>query len=262
MPKIKDIISAMEEVAPKRAALEWDNPGLMTGDPEAEVKKAVVALDVEDEVITEAINLGANLIITHHPLIFSPVKAVTPETRAGKLLLRLIENRIAVFSAHTNLDVSPIGTNAYLAELLELEDIEFLMPSQDGVYAMGRVSSLKQRTKTEDFAEFVKNKLNLSNMVYIKSTEYVTKIGLCTGHGCDREFLEAAKAKGCDGYVTGDVSYHEAQEACHLGISLFDGTHYGTEAIVAPNVVSYLKSKFSDLDIQATKTNCQTHKII
>lgn len=262
MPKIKDIVSAMEEIAPRSAAYEWDNPGLMTGDPETEITKAIVALDVDDNVITEAIKKGANLIITHHPLIFAPIKSVTTADKTGKFLLRLIENHIAVFSAHTNLDMSPIGTNARLAELLELENIEFLMPSADGVYAMGRVGTLKQKMKTEDFAEFVKDKLGLNHMVFIKSAEYVSKIGLCTGHGSDREFLRAAKEKGCDGYVTGDVSYHEAQEALHLNLSLFDGTHYATETIVTPNVASYLKAKFPLLDILISETDGQTHKII
>ncbi|MCD8090805.1 MAG: Nif3-like dinuclear metal center hexameric protein [Clostridiales bacterium] len=261
MVKCKDVIAAMEEIAPTRLAYSWDNPGLMTGDRETGVKKILVSLDIDDNVITEAIDKGANLIVTHHPMIFRPVKSVTTDDKTGRYLMRLIKNDIAVFSAHTNLDMSNIGTNAELAKLLGLKNTCFLMPSEDGVYAMGRVGELEEKKSVEDFALFVKEKLGLKNMVVSKAGEYVSKIGLCTGHGCDKEFLQAAAEKGCDGYVSGDIGYHEAQEALAMGISLFDGTHYGTETIVTKPVAEFLRSRF-DIEIIRSETDGQTLKIL
>ncbi|MCD7778618.1 MAG: Nif3-like dinuclear metal center hexameric protein [Clostridiales bacterium] len=261
MPKCKDIIAAMEEIAPVRLAYSWDNPGLMCGDRNMEISKILVSLDVDDNVITEAAEKGANMIVTHHPMIFRPVKSVTADDKTGRYLIRLIKNNTAVFSAHTNLDMSNIGTNAELAKILELKDVEFLMPSEDGIYAMGRVGTLEKKVTVEEFGGFVKKKLGLKNMVISKAGEYVSKIGLCTGHGCDKEFLKAALDKGCDGFVSGDIGYHEAQEALAMGISLFDGTHYGTETIVTKPVAEFLRNRF-DIEIIISKTDGQTLKII
>lgn len=259
--KCKDIIEAMEEIAPVRLAYSWDNPGLMCGNREAEVKKVLVSLDIDDNVITEAVEKGANMIVTHHPMIFRPIKSVTTEDKTGRYLMRLIKADISVFSAHTNLDMSNIGTNAELAEILGLKNVEFLMPSEDGIYAMGRVGELEEKMSVENFGAFVKEKLGLKNMVVSKAGDFVSKIGLCTGHGCDKEFLQAALSKGCDGYVSGDIGYHEAQEALAMGISLFDGTHYGTETIVTKPVAEYLKSRFR-IEIIRSETDGQTLKII
>ena len=245
----------------RRTAESWDNPGLMTGDREAHVHKILVALDIDDNVIDEAEKSGADMIITHHPLIFRPVSSVNADNKTGRYLMRLIKKGINVYSAHTNLDVSPIGTNATLAELLGLREIEFLMPPNEDIYSMGRVGRLEKAMKTEDFGELVKKKLGLDNIAISKAGDYVSKIGLCTGHGSGTEFLLAAKAKGCDGFVTGDVGYHEAQEAIAMGLSLFDGTHYGTEVIVTGTVAAYLRGKF-DIDIIESKTDGQTIKII
>lgn len=262
MPKCIEIINAMEEIAPRHIAYSWDNPGLMAGDKTAEIHKILVSLDIDDNVIDEAIREKADMIITHHPLIFRPISSVTSDNKTGRYLLKLIKNCINVFSAHTNLDLSPIGTNATLAKLLELENVEFLMPSEDGIYAMGRVGTLKEKVKTEEFGEYVKEKLHLKSMVISKAGDYVSKIGLCTGHGCDKEFLQAALEKGCDSYITGDIGYHEAQEALAMGISLFDGTHYATETIVTGPVAEYLKSKFKNLEVIESKTDGQTLRIL
>lgn len=262
MPKCSDIINAINKIAPPEAAYSWDNPGLMTGDENAEITKVLIALDCESSVIEEAVSLGANMIVTHHPLIFRPVKSVTTGSRTGSLLIKLIKNNINLFSAHTNLDSSPIGTNATLASLLELENIQPLLPPHYENYSMGRTGSLKTKMTTEAFAEFVKSKLSLRYMSVAKAASHVSKIGICTGHGCDEEFLTAAAACGCDGYISGDVGYHEAQTALFLGISLFDGTHYATETIVSESVAKHLKSLFPNTEIIISKVNCQTLNII
>ncbi len=262
MSTCKDVINVMETIAPKRIAYSWDNPGLMTGDLNSKTDKILVALDCNDEVIDEAIKFGANMIITHHPLIFRPISSVTEHSRTGHLLIRLIENKINLYSAHTNLDMSPIGTNAELAKRLELKNVEYLMPAEEEPYAMGRVGTLPNKMSTEEFANYVKTKLGLDSIVISKTGEYVSKIGLCTGHGCDKEFLEAAINKGCDGFVSGDVGYHEAQDAIAMGISLFDATHYSTEVIVTSPLAEYLKENLNDIEIKVSNVDAQTLKIV
>ncbi len=262
MPKCKDVIKIMETIAPERIAYSWDNPGLMTGDPDSDISKILVALDCCDEVIDEAAEFGANMIITHHPLIFRPIRNVTKDSRTGHLLIRLIENRINLYSAHTNLDMSPIGTNAELAKRLMLQNTEYLMPTDEEPFAMGRVGDLPEKMSTEEFAAFVKERLGLNTIAFSKAGDYVSKVGLCTGHGCDREFLEAAIKKGCDGFVSGDVGYHEAQEAISMGISLFDGTHFATEVIVTDPLTKYLREKLDGVEIRASEKDANTLEFV
>ncbi len=125
--KVKDIMGVMEEIAPKKLAENWDKPGLAIGDPEREVKKILVALDVIDPVVEEAKRVGADMIVTHHPmLLFRKIESITADTLLGKRIFNLIQNNIAAFSAHTNLDVAAGGTNDVLAELAGLKNIEIL----------------------------------------------------------------------------------------------------------------------------------------
>lgn len=125
--RVKDIMGVMEEIAPKKLAENWDKPGLAIGDPEREVKKILVALDVIDPVVEEAKRVGADMIVTHHPmLLFRKIESITADTLLGKRIFNLIQNNIAAFSAHTNLDIAAGGTNDVLAELIGLESIEIL----------------------------------------------------------------------------------------------------------------------------------------
>lgn len=125
--RVKDIMGVMEEIAPQKLAEDWDKPGLAIGDPEREVKKILVALDVIDPVVEEAKRIGADMIVTHHPmLLFRKIESITTDTLLGKRMFNLIQNHISAFSAHTNLDVAAGGTNDVLAELAGLENVEML----------------------------------------------------------------------------------------------------------------------------------------
>lgn len=126
MAKIGQIMSWIEEMAPRHLAADWDNVGLMLGDPAAEVEKVLMALDCSQEVVEEAIQLGAGMIITHHPLLFKPLKNLRYDTPTGRLIRPLLQNNIAVYSAHTNLDAAAAGINATLAERLDLQSVQVL----------------------------------------------------------------------------------------------------------------------------------------
>lgn len=369
--KCSDIISIMEEIAPLNLAEKWDNPGLLLGDTKAEVRRVLVALDATDDVVEEARAMGAELIVTHHPLIFSPIKSITRQTHLGNRLYNLIQNGINVYCAHTNLDVAWGGTNDFIAEMAGLENVKILeethrqnwkkltvfvpleaektvrdaiclagvgkigcysdctfsvkgtgrfcaengsnpyvgdegvlcevdeirmeatvteqaiknvvsamlsahpyeMPAYDittvensgQAFGIGRIGDLKESMRFGDFANILKTKLGLSHMRVTGNLDtYVKTVGLCTGSGM--EFLNKAKRQGADVYITGDIKFHELQEALDEGICVIDATHYASENCIVPVLCEYIstkaKQKHIEVEVNASKVNGQTFQYI
>lgn len=255
---IKDIIEHIERLAPKSLAEGWDNVGLMVGDENTNVSKILVALDCRDEVLDEAIEKGANLIITHHPFIFKGIKNMNYKTPIARKIAKAVKNNISIYSAHTNLDIAEGGTNTVLAKLLELKTTEGLMPVTEGNF-LGKTGYIKNEMTFKEFALFVKKKLGADSLnINGDLNRKVKKVGLCTGKGCDMDFLIAAAEKGCDVYISGDIGYHDAQNAEDLGLCLIDGTHYLTEVIVVPEICRYIKEKFGDIELIESEINGQT----
>ncbi len=258
--KAVEIIEKLESIAPKEICCSWDNVGIMAGDSLSEIKKAVIALDCSDAVIDEAIEKGANMIITHHPFIFKPVKNLDCSAPLSKKIYKIIKNDILVYSAHTNLDIADYGTNYTLAELIELENVEGLCPMGENNF-MGRVGNLKKEMSFAEFIKFVKAKLGAERFVVNGDMDAVIKkVGLCTGAGS--EYLALAKKMGCDVYITGDVGYHNAQTAEDLEICLIDGTHYLTEVIVVNTLYEILSKEFNDVEFIRSNVNGQTLNIV
>ncbi|MCJ7855722.1 Nif3-like dinuclear metal center hexameric protein [Lachnospiraceae bacterium NSJ-143] len=261
--KLIDLIGILEKRAPLYLSESWDNPGLLVGRRDKEVKKAIVALDVTEDVISEAIIEKADVIVTHHPLIFGAVKTVNDSTYTGRKILRLIENGICHYAMHTNLDTAFGGTNDTLAKIIGLEDIEPLAVSceQDGMpNGLGRLGTLKEKVHFGAFAADLKDKLSLECITLVgNKSSIVSKVGLCTGAGF--EFIDEAYAKGCDLYITSDVKFHEAQKALDMGICLIDATHYGTENIIVPVLKEYIDSEAKkngyEIDVVTSKCNGQ-----
>ena len=257
---VKDAIALMEELAPKSLAEKWDNVGLLVGDRNAEVTKILFALDAVDEVIDEAADIGAQLIITHHPLIFKGAGSVSTDTALGRRIIKLIKNNISLYSAHTNFDIAEGGTNSVLAQLLGLTDTEGLVPSGDAF--LGKVGSLPHPMTLRILAELIMQKtgapaLNITG----DADKTVNRVGLCTGSGADRDFMLAAKQKGCDAYITGDVKYHEAQFAADIDLALIDATHYYTESIAIPYLCKYISEKCT-ADCAVTKVKGESFKTV
>lgn len=259
--KCSDIISCIEKYAPASLAEEWDNVGLMVGDCDSEISKVLVALDINDEVIDEAINIGAEMIITHHPLIFKAIKSVSSYTPLGKRIIKLIKNNIAVYSAHTNLDISNGGTNSTLAEMLGLINISNLL-NTDIDTGLGKIGLLPEEMTFFEFAEKVRDILGAKHITISGDINTpIKKVGICTGSGADMEYMQAAKESNCDVYITGDVGYHDAQIANDLGICIVDGTHYLTEVPVVSVLCKYLSDKV-DIECVPSVINGQTLNII
>lgn len=222
---VQNVYEAIDKAAAFSLALDFDNPGLLVGDPQEAVKSAVVALDVTEEVIQEAVSRGANLIVTHHPVIFHPMRRVTADT----LVYRLIREGISVISAHTNLDIAAGGVNDILAGLLELQDA-----GPAGTENLMRVGTLKRGMTPPEFAYYVKQKLDLPALRYCDGGRAIERVAVVGGSG--GSMLEEAALAGCEAFVTGDVKHDVMLDAAHRQITLLDAGHFGTET----HVLGYL----------------------
>ncbi len=258
---IKEVMNYLEQIAPKNLAESWDNVGLLVGDKNSKVTKVLLALDVTDEVVDEAIKLKANLIVTHHPLIFKAVKTINTDDFVGSTIIKLIKNDIAVYTLHTNLDSGFGGTNDVLFDILQMKNKQVLLPSEvDLNCGLGRYGDVTD-TSVENFLKFIKNTNKFDYINYSLDNEGmnkpVKKVGLCTGSVMDG-LIYKSKSLGCDVYVTGDVTYHTAQIAKRIGITIIDVGHYCSENIVLESLKNKLKQEFNSIDIEVSKVNAQT----
>ena len=251
MTTVADILKYIETIAPPHMAESWDNVGLLCGRKDRPVQKILVALDPFRSVIDEAIGIGADLILTHHPLIFGEdVKAVNTDTETGRCLLTLIENGIAAINAHTNLDMAPGGVNDILAKKLALVNVQVLNPS--GTDAEGREWGLIRAGEVPEqpldaFLNRVKVLLGCEGLRYVNGGKPVRKV--CVGGGsCGGAIWEVAAA-GCDTFVTADVKYNQFRTAYELGVNLIDAGHFHTENPTMPIVADQLRSAFPEVEV-------------
>ena len=232
MVKCQEVMDALERIAPKRLAEEWDNPGLLVGAWNQDVSKILVCLDVSDAVIEQAIAKGADMIVSHHPLIFRGIKKIRTDLPLGRRLQQLLKHDIAVATAHTNLDVAEGGVNDVLAQAIGLSKLSaFVITSQDAhgrAASMGRMGTLSAPMPVREFAAQVRDALPTEHVRLVEAgARPVRKVAICSGSGA--EFISKAAFMGADVYVTGDVKYHEAQQAAELGMHVIDAGHFGTE---------------------------------
>ena len=235
MRRAGEIYEYLKELAPLELQMDFDNSGFQLGRLDAEVNKALLALDVTEEVVGEAIELGAQLIISHHPLIFSKLRNIT-DTK----LLRLAENRIAVISMHTNFDIATGGVNDVLITLLGARADGPLDPDN-----CGRVGELPEAQQFDSFLRFCKTALDSKGLRYYDAGRPVKRLAVMGGSGGD--YIGCAAEKGCDTYVTADIKYHQFLEAKELGINLIDGDHFCTENPVIPSLCEKLRHEFPDV---------------
>jgi len=251
MTTVADILNYIESIAPPSMAEGWDNVGLLCGRRDRAVKKLLVALDPFRTVIDEAIALGADLIVTHHPLIFGgDLKAVNDSSETGRCLLTLIENGIAAINAHTNLDMAPGGVNEVLAKKLALADIRVADPS--GTDAEGREWGLIRMGQVPEqpldaFLNRVKTLLGCEGLRYVNGGRPVRQVAV--GGGSCGGYLEEAAKLGCDTFVTADVKYNQFRTAYELGVNLIDAGHFHTENPTMPIVAEKLQKAFPEVEV-------------
>jgi len=261
MPKVRDIVSYFTQLVPPEMKMDYDNVGLLVGINETEVKKAVIALDITDDVIDEAIRANAQMILSHHPMFFE-LKQVCDDSLAGTKLIKMLQNGISGFCQHTNLDCVSGGVNDALAEKLGVQVDGYLDGShftEDGQeYGMGRFGSLSSPVDFEDYLCDIKFGLNSAGLRYHNAGRQVSKVALCGGSGGN--FVEDAVRLGCDTLVTADVKYDRFLAAKELNINLIDADHFCTENVVVPVLAKMLKKGFPDIEVIIAKSHGQTAK--
>lgn len=256
MTTVGDILSYLETLAPRSMKMDWDNVGLLCGGKSRPVTKVLVALDPFEGVCEEAAQWGAELILTHHPLIFSPLKSVTDETSIGRAVQLLCANSISAINAHTNLDCAPGGVNDCLARTLGLSDVQVIAPS--GVDELGRPWGLLRQGTVEaqplsDFLPKVKSALNCEGLRYVNGGKPVHRVAV-GGGACASELMDAVNA-GCDTFVTADVKYNQFWDAKDLGLNLIDAGHFPTETPVTALLAEKIAAQFPEVTVKISETH-------
>lgn len=253
--KCKDIASVIERLAPKSLAYDWDNVGLLCGDEEQSVKKILLTLDLDMGVVNEAVELGAQMIVSHHPIMFKPVNKITEQTPTGRLLRALIKNNISFYAAHTNLDIAKGGLNDLLAKKLCLNDVRVLEYTNDEGEGIGRIGNAAAPITLGELANQIKKALGVDYLRYSGDTNsYVSKIALNTGGGTS--LIGAALDANADVFITGDYKYSQIRDCVENGMNIIDVGHYDTEFIVCELFESYLSEQFgASVELVKTKAN-------
>lgn len=261
MVTVGDILNYIESLAPGYMKMDWDNVGLLCGDKEAPVTKVLVALDPFYHVCQEAADWGAELIVTHHPLIFQPLTAVTDETEVGRCVRLLCQKGIHAINAHTNLDCAPGGVNDVLAHTLGLENVNIIDPvgiDENGVpYGLLRRGEVAE-LPLEDFLSEVQMALGCSGLRYVSGGRPVHKVAV--GGGACASELMAVAAAGCDTFVTADVKYNSFRDAQYLGINLVDAGHYPTENPVVSALADKIAAAFPEIRVKISESHCDCVK--
>ena len=256
MTTVADVLHYIESVAPNNLKLEWDNVGLLCGRSGKEVRTVLVALDPFTHVCEEAARVGADLLVTHHPLIFQGLKSVTDQTTIGRAMMMLIANDISAINAHTNLDCAPGGVNDRLAATLGLSNVEVIDPM--GVDADGKEWGLlrKGTVKEQELSAFlsaVKAALGCEGLRYVDSGKPVCKVAV-GGGACASELMDAYRA-GCDTFVTSDVKYNQFWDAKDLGMNLIDAGHFYTENPITRCLAEKIAAQFPEVAVKISETH-------
>ena len=238
--KVRDIIKVIEDFAPLSVQEGWDNSGLCVGSPEDEVNGVLIALDCTPELVDEAVACGADLIVTHHPLIFSGLKKISPETQVGRAVIKAVKAGVSIYAAHTSADKVLSGVSGDMARKLGLEDVEILQKDGEDI-GLGVVGNLPHPMKSEDVVRFVKERFGLKvAKVSRPLDEPVSRVAMCGGSG--GSLIGEARRSGAQLYISGDISYHNffAED----GFMIMDIGHYESEIGIVDILFSLIKKNF------------------
>lgn len=254
--KVREIASAIEALAALRFQDDWDNSGLQVGDPEANVGRVLVCLDVTEEIVLEAVHKGCNMIVSHHPLIFHPLKSITGATYQQRCIAQCLCAGIAVYSAHTSLDNAPSGVNRVIAELLSLGNLQYLSSEYrypEG-FGSGIVGDTPLPVNSEAFAEYIKETFHVKDLrTSSLKGKMVSRVAVCGGAGAF--LMQKAIEKGADCFITGELHYHDYFDP---GIQLIELGHYQSEQFTIGLLTHHLQS----YGIEALPTEYDTNPIL
>lgn len=255
----KDIIEQLNKLANPKYALDYDNVGLLVGRDDKEIHKIVVALEIDDNVIDKAIDMQADMIITHHPMIFGSIKRVNNQDITGKRIIKLISNDISYFAMHTNYDIAG-GMVDDAVSLLKLKETEVLEVTETIDNAqdigVGAVGILENPMKISVIAQIIKEHMGLKYVTLFGDADRaVSKIAISPGSGEGE--IDIALNKKCDMLITGDIRHHKGEYAVDNGMAVMDATHYGLEHVFSTNIMEYIKHSINnDLDVHIIDDGC------
>ncbi|MCI8370829.1 MAG: Nif3-like dinuclear metal center hexameric protein [Lachnospiraceae bacterium] len=248
----QQIIELLEQHSPTEYAESWDNVGLLAGRREKEVHKVMAALDATDAVIRQAVKAGADMLLTHHPLLFLAKKSVTTDDMEGLRLIRLIQNDISCYAMHTNFDVC--GMAEMTEQKLGLKGAEILEVTrclENGTQiGLGRIGELPSEMTLEELAEYVKQQFDLDHVrISGDRKAVIRRAAVCGGSG--KSVVDSALKAGADVLISGDFGHHTVLDAQAEGLCMIDAGHFGTEKMFVPYIVQYLTEKCTDVEIVA-----------
>lgn len=253
MITVQQVEQKLFDWAPRQLAESWDNVGHLVGDPDREVRRILVSLDITERVVQEAIDGGFDLIVSHHPVMnctWHPVQTLRTDDQQGRILTKLTENRISAICMHTNLDAAEGGVNDVLAQKLGLEE---LMPLTEE--KIGRIGTLKCEMPLVEFTRFVIESLGCNGLRYTDCGKPVHRVAV--GGGACGDYIPQAIAAGCDTFVTSDLRYHDFLDTTEL--HLIDAGHFPTEDVICEPLVTYLQRAFPTAIVMKTAAHdCET----
>lgn len=254
--KCKEIMDKLEELSPVSYACSWDNVGLLLGDKEKEVKKILVTLDVTDDVIDQAIRLGVDMILSHHPMIFKGVRKVTADDFTGRRILKMAQHGICYYASHTNFDVMGMADAA--ADELALSNREVLQITFEDEIAkegFGRIGELPESLSLADAAQYVKQVFGIDRVkVFGNLDEEVKRVAISPGSG--KSMIQDAIKSNVEVLITGDIDHHDGLDAVLQGLSIIDAGHFGLEKIFVPFMEQYLRREVPEMKVYRARQNC------
>lgn len=261
MITVGDILHYIDTLAPRNMKMDWDNVGLLCGSRSTPVTKILVALDPFEGVCAEAKDFGAQLIVTHHPLIFQAPKSITDETSVGRSIMSLCAAGISAINAHTNLDCAPGGVNDVLAQRLGLANITVINPNgtdeNGNQWGLLRCGDVNEQSLTT-FLENVKTQLSTACLRYVDGGKPVRKVAV-GGGSCASSMLDALRA-GCDTFVTADIRYNQFWDAYDLGMNLIDAGHFHTENPIVAALAEKLSAAFPEIEVKISESHTDCMK--
>jgi len=265
-PQIKDIIFSLNSHAPFSLAEPWDNVGLLLGDARRQVSSLLIGLDPTSALIDEAIAIGADTVITHHPLIFQPISAINTASPLGRILEKALQHGINIIACHTNLDTAENGVSDALAKALGLANLTPLIISPNAIdsgHGMGRIGNYPEGIPSSVFLRYLRQALHLTSLYIVGPLpDIITTVALCGGSGSDLTAI--AYEKGADLYLTAEIKHHIARWAEEHSFCLIEGTHYATErpAIgLLADILQAVKTS-ANWDILITPTQTERHPFV
>ncbi len=260
MPRIFDIVKLIEQTAKPGYAYEWDNCGFMAGDLQEQTERILVALDITKDVVLEAKVKGCGLIVSHHPLIFKPIRTASVNTFEGEILSLLYQNKIALYCAHTSLDIAPDGVNDAFCDTLKLRNVRLLSPFQacGDTVACARLGNLPERMDMAMLLQHIRGTTGAPRLLYGGLEKKNFEIAaVCTGAG--EEFAFEAANEGADVFITGEIKYHTALELRRRDIAFVAAGHFYTERPIVQWFARRLQKQLDMLQYSSTVYSAQTH---